>query len=335
MGEGEWTEVSYMGRMTKVNIAIARKADTASFPVWYAYYRLKRFLKYEIYSDEYLVKKMYENDFGRECDLNHPQRFSEKIQWLKLYERKDFHTLLADKYASRNYIKDNFGDGCLVPLYFHTCDWRDLRPENIPDEPCIIKPNNNCGKYHIVRDKRELDWEQVRFDARKWMAENMYYRCQEWQYKNMKPRLLVEKLLLTKEGKIPNDYKLHYFDGKLEFVYCSIDREGANYRNIYDGKWNPLKFQLIAPDKYNPDIRGPEIDMPVTFEQMKKMGEVVAKLFKYIRVDFYDVDGKLYFGEITLHHGSGTDHFYPDEYDFIYGEKIKLDCMPVGGGISK
>ena len=317
-----------MGRMTKINIAIAKKMDTASFPLWYIYYRLKRFLKYEIRSDKYLIKKMYRDDFNRECDLINPHRFSEKIQWLKLYERKDFHTILADKYASRDYIQKKFGEEYLVPLFFYTDDWREIKPENIPDEACIIKPNNNCGKYYIIRDKSDVDWNQVRFDARKWMAENMYYHSQEWQYKNMKPYILVERLLLTKEGKIPNDYKLHFFDGKLEFVYCSIDREGLNYRNIYDENWKPLNFQLIAPSKYNPEFRGPEIDMPTTFEQMKTMGEVIAKLFKYIRVDFYDVDDKLYFGEITLHHGSGTDHFYPDKYDFVYGDKIKLDRMP-------
>lgn len=331
MGKEKWLEVYGMARFLKLNRKIAEKAEKSSFPVWYAYYRIRRFLKYEIHSDEYLVNKMYRNDFGRDCDLKNPKRFSEKVQWLKLYERKDFHTVLADKYASRDYISKNFGDEYLVPLMFVTDDWREIKPENIPDEPCIIKPNNNCGKYHIVRNKDEMDWYQVRMDARKWMAENMYYRCQEWQYKNMKPCLLVEKLLLDKEGRIPNDYKLHFFDGELEFVYCSIDREGRNYRNIYDKDWKPLNFQLIAPQKYNPDIRGPEIPAPETFDKMKEMGRVVAKLFKYVRVDFYDVNGRLYFGEITLHHGSGTDHFYPDEYDFIYGDKIKLDLPDQGG----
>ena len=136
--------------------------------------------------------------------------------------------------------------------------------------------------------------------------------------------VIVEELLQTNEGRIPNDYKLHYMNGKLQFVYVSVDREGCNARNIYDANWEPLLFSWNGTEKNAKNRRGTEIDPPVSFEQMKIIGEKIAQNFKYVRVDYYDVDGKLYFGEITLHHGGGFDVFVPESYDLFYGQQLHL-----------
>lgn len=272
-----------------------------------------------------LVQKIkYRIVFGRRLDLKNPNTLNAKIHWLKLYCREDFHTIVADKYAARKWLADRFGEEYLVPLLYHTDKYQEVKPENIPNEPCIIKSNNGCGTVHIIRDFSNVDWENIQNDCKIWLKKNYFYKGQEWQYKNMKPCIIVEKLLQTKDGKIPNDYKLHFINGKLEFVYCSIDREGGNFRNIYDAEWNPLPFAWVTKRAYRDDLRGPEIEAPATFEKMKEIGAEIAKLFKYVRVDFYDVDGKLYYGEVTLHHGSGVDTFFPDKYDFIYGQKLQL-----------
>ena len=133
---------------------------------------------------------------------------------------------------------------------------------------------------------------------------------------------MVEKLLLTHEGKIPNDYKLHFFNGKLGFVYCSIDREGGNYRNMYDPDWKPLYFSWGGHD----EDRGPEISPPASFPEMLRIGSEIAKMFHYVRVDFYDVDGKLYYGEITFHHGGGYNRFIPESYDRYFGDMLDLNA---------
>ena len=146
----------------------------------------------------------------------------------------------------------------------------------------------------------------------------------EWQYKNIKRQIVVEELLQTKEGKIPNDYKLHYFNGELKFVYVSVDREGENCRNIYDANWNPLYFDWSGTNKNAKSRRGGEINSPKSFDDMKKFGEIISANFPYVRIDYYDVNGKLYFGEITLHHGGGFDVFVPEEYDLKYGIMLKL-----------
>ncbi|NOU35150.1 MAG: hypothetical protein HOO88_00005 [Kiritimatiellaceae bacterium] len=244
--------------------------------------------------------------------------------WLMLYDRQDFHTTCADKYAVREYFAENFGEEGLIPLLYRTTDWRDIKYENIPDCPCVIKSNSGSGWYQIVRDKNKIDFAQLRNNCKKWMHTNYYYLSNQWQYKNIKPCIMIEKLLLTRDGKLPNDYKLNFFNGKLEFVYCSIDREGENTRNIYDATWNPLHFSWVNAAKKNADVRGEDIPPPPTFQRMVEVGSEIARHFKYVRVDFYDVDGALYYGEITLHHGGGLDVFVPETYDTLLGNKLNI-----------
>lgn len=277
-----------------------------------------------IVGDKRITEKKYEKIFGRKLDIENPKTLNEKIQWLKINSHENIHTILADKYEARKWLADRFGDEYLVPLLFETTDYRKVNAENIPNEPCIVKGNNGCGSYLIIRDKSIVDWKKLQLECKKWLHTNYYYASQEWQYKNIKPRIIVEKLLVTKDGKIPNDYKLHFINGELKFVYCSVDREGGNHRNIYDSSWKPLDFVWIAPSKVRNDLRGPEIDKPETFDKMVEIGKEIAKLFKYVRVDFYDVDGKLYYGEVTLHHGGGFDVFIPEKFDFEYGEELIL-----------
>ena len=204
-------------------------------------------------------------------------------------------------------------------------DLSDIKEENIPDCDCILKANHDSGHYQIIRDKKKVNYPVLRENCRYWLSMNYYKESKEWQYKNISPRrIIIEKLLVTKEGKIPNDYKLHYINGELQFVYVSYDREGKNDRCTYDENWNRLPFVWIPPKSYRENINTSDVPCPPTFEKMKEFGARVAKLFKYVRVDFYDVDGKLYFGEITLHHGSGMDIFYPEKYDKIFGDKLRL-----------
>ncbi|MDR3286125.1 MAG: hypothetical protein LBT27_01610 [Prevotellaceae bacterium] len=279
---------------------------------------------YIFFSDAYITKRKFKKCFGYKLNLSNPQTLNEKIQWLKLYDRKDFYTLCADKYAVRSFLKTQFGDEYLIPLIYSTSNWKDINQQNITSFPCIIKANHTCGTNVIIKDKNSVDWQLLQQSCKKWLRTNTYLHTQEWQYKKIDRKIIVEKLLLTSQGKIPNDYKLNFINGKLEFVYVSVDREGENKRNVYDSQWKPLFFSWAGANK-NPDtIRGEEVPEPSTFEKMKEVATIIAKQFKYVRVDFYVVDGRLYFGEITLHHGGGFNRFYPEEYDLIYGKHLTL-----------
>lgn len=287
---------------------------------------VKLFFNRWIFTDKQVIKRLFKKSFGRELDLDNPITLNEKMQWLKLNDHKPIYSTLADKFAVRKWVADRFGEEYLVPLLFETTNYKDIRIENIPDEHCIVKANHDNAHYKIIRDKTKIDYKELRENCRFWLSLNYYREIKEWQYKNIKPRrILIEKLLETKDGKIPNDYKLHFINGKLEFVYVSFDREGVNDRCIYDADWQRLPFIWIPANTYREGMNKSDVPCPASFAKMKEFGAEIAKDFKYVRVDFYDVDGKLFFGEITLHHGSGLDHFYPQEYDEFYGKKLVLD----------
>ncbi|MBE6247739.1 MAG: hypothetical protein E7106_00595 [Prevotella sp.] len=308
---------------------VTRNLLKNSSTLYYLYFRVNFLLKYEIpariMGDRFYVVKKYTKRFGFAPNLKAPIRLTEKMQVLKLKDHNDVYTLYADKYRVREFIGATFGEDILIPLVYDTANWRNLRPENLPNTPCVIKANTGCGTYQIIKDMSKVNWNLLRGKARVWVTNNHYYKSQEWQYKNIKPHYIVEQLLQPKDGFFPNDYKLFYVGGELQFIHVSVNGDRTNrYKIEYDPEWKPLNFsweKRITSGEYH---RGKEVPRPETFERMKEIGSVIAKDMPQVRVDFYDVDGKLYFGEITMCHGSGMNIFIPDEYDIYFGAKLTL-----------
>ncbi|OYU85064.1 MAG: glycosyl transferase [Flavobacterium sp. BFFFF2] len=297
------------------------------FTIYNSLYRLYRALRYDWVDDATHLKRIFKIRQGYDLNLDNPKSLNEKIQWLKINDRKPLYTQLADKFAAREFVKDFFGEEYLIPLLYSTTDYRDIRPENMPDGHFIVKANHDSGSFKIVRDKTKVDWKKMQANCRWWLSINYFGFEREWCYKNIVPRIVVERLLETKAGKIPNDYKIHCIHGKVAFVYVSVDREGTNKRNIYDAQWKPLSFTWAAKEKNADKQRGAEIDPPASYAEMVQMAEKVAAMFPYVRVDFYDVDGKIYFGEITQFHGGGFDQIRPIEWDYALGERIDLSSL--------
>jgi hypothetical protein len=285
---------------------------------------LNRYKNGNYLNDKVYIWKRFLNSHDYPMNWENPKSLNEKLQVLKWHYNKDLHALVSDKFAAREFIKERFGEEYLIPLVFDTTVPYKITEKIIPDYPVIVKANHDAGNNFIIRDKRTVDWKKLQTDCRWWLSWNYYYADREQQYKNIIRRIIVEKLLITKEGKIPNDYKLNFINGNLEFVYVSLDREGGNYRNIYDANWNPADFKWANKKKMPKTKRGPEIPPPPTWALMKEMGSEISKLFPYVRVDFYDVDGQLFFGEITLCHGGGFDKFEPQSVDFDLGKKLKF-----------
>jgi len=270
-----------------------------------------------------LIECLWVSHKKYELDWEHLTTLDEKMQWIKLYDRRKEYIQLADKYRARDYIREKFGEQYLIPLLYMTESCEDIRPENLPDEHMAIKTNCWSGDVQLVRSKSDVDWEKLRKKFRDIFSTNYSRREGEWWYEDMKQCIVVEKLLEDKNGKIPNDYKLHFINGELQFIYCAIDREGENYRKMYDPEWKQLPFSWNG-SATPPELDKPNIDRPDTYLDMLRMGKEIAKDLPYVRVDYYEVDGKLYFGEITISHGAGFDQFIPQEYDRIYGEKLVL-----------
>ena len=208
-----------------------------------AMYELWLLKNYRRFSAENVIRRRFRNSFGRELDLQNPRTLNEKIQWLKMYERHDYYPICADKYAMKQWVKNLLGtDEYNVPVIYHTNNWRDISAQTVSQFPCIVKPNHSSHDYIILRSADEVNWRQLRRRCRFWIKRDYYMESREWQYKDIPRQIVVERLLVTKEGKIPNDYKLNYFNGKLEFIYVSYDREGVNARCVFDEKWNVIPF---------------------------------------------------------------------------------------------
>lgn len=270
-----------------------------------------------LFSEKFYIKQTFKNSIGYDLNLENPKTLNEKIQWLQLNDRTPLRTLCADKYAVRDYVKEKIGEEYLVPLIFHTTNPTDIVPGNLPDFPFIIKTNHGCGDYIIVKDKSTIDWKRVQKNLKKSLKSNYYYKAKEWQYKNIKPYIVVEKLLLDKNFNIPNDYKFNCFNGKLGFPEVHIDRYIDYRKNCYDSEWNILNCEWGAK-------RGSEVKKPKLLTKMILLAEILAKDFRYVRVDLYNLRDKIYFGELTFSPGAGLCRFNPPEWDRKFGNELKL-----------
>ena len=280
-----------------------------------------------IIPDKVLVKIKFKHHLGYPINLKKPTTLNEKINWLKLNDRTPLHTQCSDKYLVRDYIESKIGKEYLVPLYFTTKDPKDIVPENLPDSASIIKANHDSSGGIFVHDKSKINWSEVQQSFNVRLKSNYYLVSREWQYKNIEPRIIVEKLLQDKKGGIPFDYKLHCFNGKVRMISVDMGR-GTNqhFRNWYNTNWEREKFKWSSPKENgkSTDPSNEDIDKPESLTEMIRLSEILAKPFKYVRIDWYDVDGKLYFGEITFHHDGGFRPIIPEIWDRKLGDELKL-----------
>ncbi len=289
--------------------------------------KVYNFYLYRIISEKSLLKRNFRRSFNREIDFDNPETLNEKIMWLMLNDRTPLHTVCADKFAVRSYINSKIGGEHLVPLFFQTENPMQITPENIPDIPCIIKTNHDSGGGIIVKNKSEIDWEHVRKSLKNRLKVNYYYRSKEWQYKNIEPCIIVEKLLMDKKGELTKDYKMHCFNGIVEMLQVDIGRFSGNHcRNFYNKKWEREPYSWASP-KEGGKLSNPseeDVEKPKTLDKMISLSEILSKDFFYSRIDWYEVDGALYFGEITFHTDGGKMPILPQEWDKKLGGRLKL-----------
>lgn len=274
--------------------------------------------------DKWFVRMHYKKIFGKYPNLDFPETLNEKMQWLKLYERSSLQTICADKYEVRNYIKQKLGEEYLIPLCYHTRDINEITIEKLPNYPVAIKTNHDSGMVEIIRDKYNCDFGRLKRKLQKSFKQNYYHISREWQYRDIVPRVIVEKLLVCEDGKLPNDYKIHCFNGEPRIVYVSIDREGINKRNIYSADWKPLMFTWAQKNKDLSNIRGKEIPKPKNFEKMLDVAKKLSSDFKYVRIDLFNLNGSIKCGEITFYHGGGLFPILPSQWDFKLGNYLKI-----------
>ena len=281
--------------------------------------RLKYYLRYILISDEKYIKYKFKKRFGYELNISNPKTINEKIQWLKLFDRTPLHTKCADKYLVREYIKETIGEKYLIPLLFNTFKVKDINVENLPNYPTVIKANHTRGAF-LIKDKNNIDLKNIQKKLNSELNTNFYYRTREWQYKNILPRIIVEKMLLDENGNLPIDYKIWCMNGKVIMFQVDTGSQGNHIITFFDKNWKVLPFKKAYPINEN-------VNIPNNLEEMLQIAEKLSKDFLFVRVDLYNINNKVYFGELTFHPESGFGKFYPENSDFELGKKLNLGII--------
>lgn len=272
--------------------------------------------------DDIFLKKMFKLYVGYSLRLDNPQTFNEKIQWIKLYDRKELYTILVDKYKVRSYVADKIGNEYLIPLLgvWDTAEKIDF--DSLPAK-FVLKCNHNSGVgLYICKDKTKMSPEAVRKGLKKGIKQDYYLLTREWAYKNVPRRIIAEKYMENSSGEELMDYKLMCFNGKVKCSFVCSDRfsEDGLKVTFFDNDWNVLPFERHYPRSNK------KIEKPQNFEKMIELAEVLAKDIPFVRVDFYEIDGKIYFGELTLYPGNGMEEFTPETMDYEMGKMLRLPC---------
>lgn len=274
-------------------------------------------------SDKKFTELMFRAKMGYPLNLDNPVTFSEKIQWLKLYNRRPEYTVYADKFSVREYIKDKIGEEYLIPL-IGVWDSPDEIDFNALPEQFVLKCNHNSGTgMYICRDKSRIDRESIVNNLKKGLLENYYMKFREWPYKDIPRKVICEKFIVDSKTKELRDYKFFCFNGEPMIMDVISERKvGIEDERIdfYDMNGTHLDMKYI--EFRNADVQ-PEL--PENFELMKQLARKLAEGNPFVRIDLYESDSKVYFGEITFYPSSGLKPFYPEEWDERLGSWIKLD----------
>jgi hypothetical protein len=262
-------------------------------------------------------KSRYREQYGREFNLEKPETFSEKLQWLKIYDRNPIYNLVCDKYAVRSYVADRIGEQYLTNLYGVYQSSREINWEALPNQ-FVLKANHGSNWNIFCKNKRKLNIELASREVDDWMTRNFYYHGREWIYKDISPKIICEEYLEGEKETGLADYKFYCFNERIEFIQVDVNRHTNHKRAIFDIDWNLLPFNIIYK---LPDI---EIPRPPQLEEMIEITNAFVKGFPFIRVDLYLVHDRIYFGELTICTAAGFPDLIPPEYDFILGKKLEL-----------
>lgn len=273
-----------------------------------------------IVPDRLYVKWLFRCTMGYKLDLDNPQTFNEKLQWLKLYNRKPEYTQMVDKVGAKEYVASVLGDEYIIPTLGVYNNASEIDFDALPDQ-FVLKCTHDSGVIIICKDKSKLDKEDAVRRLNKNLKRRYYCWSREWPYKGVKPRIICEKYMVDESGYELKDYKFFCFNGEPKSLFIATDRAKADEEtkfDFFDMEFNHLPFTNGHPNSNR------KINKPLGFETMKMLAAKLSKDIPHVRVDFYDINGRIYFGELTFFHWSGLVKFEPKEWDYTFGEWLKL-----------
>ena len=267
--------------------------------------------------DEAYIRRVFKYSLGYEPDLEHPKTFNEKLNWLKLHDRKPLYTRIVDKYEVKQYVAEKIGPGYTVPVIAGPWDSADEIDFDALPERFVLKCTHDSGGVVICRDKTAFDREAAKAKLARALGRNFYWSNREWPYKDVKPRVFAEQYLEDESGEL-RDYKVMCFNGVPRLIQVHNGRFHHHTQDFYDTDWNllPITQELPSSETLTP--------RPACLEEMLRLSQVLAADFVQIRVDWYLLGQRLYFGELTFFDGAGYSDFEPEAYNRIIGEWLQL-----------
>lgn len=283
------------------------------------------YIKRHLENPKRFIERSFKARMGYDLNLSEPRTYSEKLQWLKLYYHNPLYTTLVDKYAVKDYVANAIGSDYIIQTLGVWDKFDSIDFDSLPNQ-FVLKCTHDSGGLVICKDKSHFNLAQARRIINKCLRHNFYYAGFEWPYKNVKPRIIAEEYMEDSKTKELRDYKFFCFDGVVKFLFIATDRqkEGEDVKfDFFDSDFNHLPFRQghenapALPEK------------PSRFEDMKAIAETLSKGIPHVRVDLYEVDGRVYFGEYTFFHHGGWTQFDPPEWDYALGKELVLPCKRV------
>ena len=272
---------------------------------------------YDNMDDEAYLKRKYKACMGKEIHLDSPQTFNEKLQWLKLHDRKPEYTTMVDKYAVKMYVADIIGEKYIIPTLGVWNHFDEIDFDKLPNQ-FVLKCTHDSGGIVICKDKNKLDLKSAKKKIEKSLKQNYYWSGREWPYKDVKPRIIAEEYMIDESGYELKDYKFFCFNGEPKMMFIATDRGSDTKFDFYDMEFNHLPFTNGHPNANK------QIKKPKNYSTMLALSAKLSFGIPHVRVDFANINGKIYFGELTFFHWSGLVPFEPEEWDYKLGSWLKL-----------
>ena len=277
-------------------------------------------------SDEEFLKRKYRALFKKKLNLEFPKSFNEKLQWLKLHNRNPLYTIMVDKYLVRKYIGEVLGEEYLIPLVGAWDSVDEIDFDALPDQ-FVLKCNHNSGLgMCICKDKSKLDMAAAKRELKKGLMQDYYLTGREWPYKNVPRKIIAEQYMEDAGSSDLKDYKFMCFNGRVRCSFVCSDRFSGKGLHVtfFDREWNVMPFERSYPSVKE------GIEKPKSYEKMVYLAEILSADIPFVRVDFYEINGKIYFGELTFFPGDGFEAFQPEEWDYTLGSWLDLPTEKKG-----
>lgn len=270
-------------------------------------------------NDKKYIQMKYYLTMNKKLNLEEPKTFNEKLQWLKLYDRNPEYTKMVDKYEAKKYVADIIGQEYIIPTLGVWDKFEDIDFDILPNQ-FVLKPTHTSGDIFICKDKEKINHKKLKKMVNKWLKRNYYFIHREWPYKYIKPRIIAEKYMETNEQKELIDYKFFCFNGNPKVILVCSERFSSDNmcETWFDENWNFLDI-IESNHRVNKKIK-----KPINFSKMMEFSKKLSRDIPFIRVDFYEINGKIYFGELTFFPAAGFEKFEPEEWDKKLGDMLEL-----------